>query len=329
VRVSVVIPLYNKAKYITRTLRSVAGQTFEDFETIIVDDGSSDGSGELAAEFPDRRFQVLHQANAGPGAARNRGIEEARGEVIAFLDADDEWMPEYLESGLKMLTEFGPEVAAVASGYVIQPENISSETLWRKRGLRTGVLRVTPGTSCHKLAHLAAFMAASTTIFRRGTIQRWGGFYVKNSCRYAEDQQLCLKILLNDAVALRLEPLVNRDFSASQFGRNFAGPRPVEPFLLDPEDVEQACPPELMPLLRRYYARCACKTATVLGAWGDTQSARSLVRQYVRVNNTNPAFLLMALFACTPAAHLFGRVILRSGIASMQRGKPFWRVGWD
>jgi len=326
VRVSVVIPLYNKANYITRSLRSVAGQTFADFETIIVDDGSTDGSGELAAEFPDRRFRVLRQANAGPGAARNRGIEEARGEAIAFLDADDEWMPEYLESGLKMLAEFGEEVAAVTAGYRIQPGDISSEPLWRKRGLSTGALRVTPDTSCHKLAHLSAFMAPSTTIFRRAAIQRWGGFYTKNFCRYGEDQQLCLKILLNDAVALRLEPLVNRDFSASQFGRNFAGARPVEPFLLDPDDVEKACPPELLPLLRRYYARCACKTATVLGVWGDTAAARSLVRQYVRVNNTHPAFLLMALFACTPAADLLGRVILRSGIASMQRGRPFWSV---
>src|SRR5271157_5460413 len=112
-RVSVVIPLYNKAGYITRTLQSVAGQTFEDFETIIVDDGSTDGSGDLAAEFQDGRFRVVRQANAGPGAARNRGIEEARGELIALLDADDVWMPEYLASSLAMFDESGPEVAAV------------------------------------------------------------------------------------------------------------------------------------------------------------------------------------------------------------------------
>jgi len=323
-RVSVVIPLYNKANYIARALRSVAGQTFGEFETIVVDDGSTDGSGELAAGFRDRRFRVLHQANAGPGAARNRGVAEARGEVIAFLDADDEWMPEYLESGLRMLAESGPEVAVVTSGYLIQPDNISSEPLWRKRGLRTGALRVTPHTSCHKLANLAAFMASSTSIFRRTAIERWGGFYAKNSCRYAEDQQLCLKILLNNAVALRMEPLVNRDFSASEFGRNFVGSRPVEPFLLDREDAENACPPELVPLLRRFYARCACKTATVLGLWGHTAAARSLVRQFVRVNNTNPAFLFMALFACTPVADLLGRVILRSCVSSMQRGKPLW-----
>lgn len=325
-RVSVVIPLYNKANYITRTLRSVAGQTFEDFETIIVDDGSTDGSGELAAGFPDRRFQVLHQANAGPGAARNRGIEEAHGEVIALLDADDAWMPEYLASSLERFDEPGPEVAAVTSGYIVQPEGISSESLWRKRGLKEGIQRITPDMPGRELAYMAAYMTQSTTVIRKTVCQRWGGYYCKNSCRYAEDTAFCLKVLLNEVVVFQPRVLAHLDFAASQLGRNFAGPRPVEPFLLDPEDVERTCPPELLPLLRRYYARCACRTATVLGAWGETAAARSLVRQYVRVNNTHPAFLLMALFACTPAAGMFGRVILRSSIASMQRGKPVWGV---
>jgi hypothetical protein len=326
VRVSVVIPLYNKAKYITRTLRSVAGQTFEDFETIIVDDGSTDGSGELAAEFPDRRFQVLRQANAGPGAARNRGIKEARGEVIALLDGDDFWMPEYLASVLKLFDESGPEVAAVASGYVVQPEGISSEGLWRKRRLKEGIQRITPSMSGQELAYMAAYMTQSTTVIRKTVCQHWGGYYCKNSCRYAEDTAFCLKVLLNEVVVFQRRPLAHLDFAASELGRNFAGPRPVEPFLLDPEDVKKACPPVLMPLLRRYYAHCACKTATVLGVWGETAAARSLVRQYVRVNNTRPVFLLMALFACTPVADLLGRVILRSSIASSQRGRPLWGV---
>jgi hypothetical protein len=323
-RVSVVIPLYNKTQYIARTLQSVASQTFEDFETIIVDDGSTDGSGELAAEFPDRRFRVVRQANAGPGAARNRGITEAGGEVIALLDADDVWMPEYLAGSLRLIDESGPEVAAVASGYVVQPEGISSEGLWRKRRLREGIQRITPDMPGRELAHMAAYMTQSTTVIRKTAFQRWEGYYCKNSCRYAEDTVFCLKLLLNEVVVFQPQPLAYLDFAASQLGRNFAGPRPVEPFLLDPEDVEKACPPELMPLLRRYYAHCACKTATVLGVWGDTRAARSLVRQFVRVNNTRPAFLLMALFACTPVAGLLGRLILRSSIASSQRGRPLW-----
>src|SRR6185312_7639068 len=91
--VSVVLPLYNKAPFITRALDSIAAQTYRNFEAIIVDDGSTDGSGDIAASYPDPRFRVIRQTNAGPGAARNRGVDEAKGEVLAFLDADDEWLP--------------------------------------------------------------------------------------------------------------------------------------------------------------------------------------------------------------------------------------------
>src|ERR1700736_6654005 len=88
-RVSVVVPLYQKAATVRRCLASIAAQTLSDFEAIIVDDGSTDGCGDAVAELADPRFRLLRQVNAGPGAARNRGIEEARAAYVAFLDADD------------------------------------------------------------------------------------------------------------------------------------------------------------------------------------------------------------------------------------------------
>ena len=136
-------------------------------------------------------------------------------------------------------------------------------------GFKEGIQRITPDMSGQELAYMAAYMTQSTTVIRKTAFQRWGGYYCKNSCRYAEDTAFCLKVLLNEAVVFQRRPLAHLDFAASQFGRNFAGPRPIEPFLLDPGDVQKVCPPELVPLLRRYYARCACKTATVLGA-GET-----------------------------------------------------------
>ena len=93
--ISVVIPLYNKEEQIADTLQSIFAQTFQDFEIVIVDDGSTDNSVEEVEKFDDSRIRLIHQTNAGVSAARNRGIEEARGELIAFLDADDEWKPEY------------------------------------------------------------------------------------------------------------------------------------------------------------------------------------------------------------------------------------------
>lgn len=94
--ISVVVPLYNKRYEIERSIQSVLGQSFQRFELIVVDDGSTDGSDTVAEQVDDRRFRLVRQANAGVSAARNRGIREASAGLIAFLDADDEWTSEFL-----------------------------------------------------------------------------------------------------------------------------------------------------------------------------------------------------------------------------------------
>lgn len=114
--ISVVIPLYNKEKQIAHTLRSVFAQTFQDFEVVIVDDGSTDGSVAEVEKFTDSRIRLIRQANAGVAAARNRGIEEAQGELIAFLDADDEWKPEYLATQYHLYQKY-PECSVYACNY--------------------------------------------------------------------------------------------------------------------------------------------------------------------------------------------------------------------
>ena len=115
--VSVVVPLYNKAAYVAQAVRSVQAQSFTDLELIVVDDGSTDDGARIARAAGDHRLRLIHQANAGAGAARNAGIAAARGRWVAFLDADDTWRPERLARQLGVL-ERHPDLAWAAGAFL-------------------------------------------------------------------------------------------------------------------------------------------------------------------------------------------------------------------
>ncbi len=103
---SVIIPLYNKELYIQNTLTSVLNQTFTDFEIIIVNDGSTDNSLEIVSRFKDERIIIINQQNSGASSTRNKAIQHAQTDYIAFLDADDFWFPNHLEELVKLIKAF-------------------------------------------------------------------------------------------------------------------------------------------------------------------------------------------------------------------------------
>ncbi len=117
---SVVIPLYNKQAEIARCLRSVQAQTLKNFEVVIIDDGSQDDGPAIAAEFcgSDERIRLYRQPNQGVAAARNKGVELARAERIAFLDADDELLPHHLALFARLAQKY-PEAGMLFSAYWI------------------------------------------------------------------------------------------------------------------------------------------------------------------------------------------------------------------
>lgn len=113
--VSVVIPAYNAEEYLSRTINSVLSQTLLPDEIIVVDDGSTDATSEVAKSYSDKIIYIK-QDNAGASAARNTGIKAAKSEWIAFLDADDEWLPEYLEKQIALLKR-NPELVWSTGNY--------------------------------------------------------------------------------------------------------------------------------------------------------------------------------------------------------------------
>jgi glycosyltransferase involved in cell wall biosynthesis len=108
-KVSVIIPVYGAEKYIAATMQSVLEQTYKSFELLIIDDGSPDKSIEVCQQFTDPRIKIIRQQNRGLAGARNTGIRHAQGDYLAFLDADDLWLPEKLEKHVEHL-EKSPSV---------------------------------------------------------------------------------------------------------------------------------------------------------------------------------------------------------------------------
>jgi len=214
--ISVVIPLYNKEKQIACTLQSVFEQTFQDFEIVIVDDGSTDNSVEEVEKFDDSRIRLIHQTNAGVSAARNRGIEEARGELIAFLDADDEWMPEYLATQYGLYQKY-PECNVYACNYEFRDsEGKVTSTIIRKLpfegedGILSNYFEV---ASC---SHPPLWTSA--VVIKKSAIQAIGGFPI--GIKSGEDLLTWARLAVSGTIAysrkslamfIRDEGLFNKD----------------------------------------------------------------------------------------------------------------------
>lgn len=120
--ISIVISLFNKSSYVERTIKSVLNQTYQDFELIIVDDGSTDDSVEKVLKITDPRINLIKQKNSGVSAARNKGIRTAKAELIAFLDADDEWDENFLQEVMNLKNKY-KDAEAFSLSYKMRTDN--------------------------------------------------------------------------------------------------------------------------------------------------------------------------------------------------------------
>lgn len=180
--VSVVIPNYNHAKYISDAIASVLNQTFRDFEIIVVDDGSTDDSREVVAQFGGR-VQYLYQRNAGLSAARNVGIQAARGEYIGVLDADDMYEPVFLESLIGELDSH-PDADGIYCGYQFVDEKNSLLPQIENRSI--------PSEKLYTALLDGNFLVPEAVLVRRNCYDR-SGLY-DGSLRASEDWDMWLRL---------------------------------------------------------------------------------------------------------------------------------------
>lgn len=304
--VSVVIPLYNKASYVQRALESVLAQSVSDLEIIVVDDGSSDDGLAVVERFRDARLRVIRQTNAGPGAARNRGLAEARSDYVAFLDADDQWMPDFLEDGVSTLDRH-PAAAAVSCGWYEQPRGPFADAWWQACQIDEGLIAVSPGMPAKSFAALIAYTNPSTMLLRTQSVRRWGGYY-EHGCRYGEDATLYTRMFLNEPFYFHRRLLVAMDVQASELCRNYRTVRPIEPFLLDQSLLLEACPSALQPLLAQFLKIRACKTASVLGFWGQWRQANDIARRFVTPRDWRTPLFAVAVLSSLPIIKPIGWV---------------------
>ena len=168
--VSVIIPSYNSARYIGETLDSVFGQTYRDFEVLVINDGSPDTEVLEAVLRPYfERIVYLKQQNRGPAAARNFGIQQARGEYVAFLDSDDCWSPEYLASQMRMFDETPAPDMVSADSELFGDSPHAGKSFWELYPPRG------PATLKNLLTRDCAIVT-SCTVARRSVLFRAGLF---------------------------------------------------------------------------------------------------------------------------------------------------------
>lgn len=187
--ISVVIPLYNKAHTIVNTLNTVFAQTYQDFEVIIVNDGSTDNGVEvIQRNFDDPRIKIIQQKNAGVSAARNRGVDESKGKYIAFLDGDDEWHPDYLSIINDTISKY-PQAGMICTGGLIGNKKDPNKIGYRIAKKYLG--QITP---INFFENPCVFAHTSGLIIRKDIFNKTHGFPIGMKCceDYACSQAVAL-----------------------------------------------------------------------------------------------------------------------------------------
>lgn len=196
---SVVIPVYNKRNEVRRAVESVLGQSFSEIAVLVVDDGSTDGSLEVLSEISDSRLKTVSVTNGGEGMARNLGVEMAEGDLVAFLDGDDEWLPDFCKEMINLIRRF-PQAGIYCSGVLVERAGGGRHRLPTSglpSGWRSGIVP--------DYFRTRNVITASSVVIRRHVFLKAGGF--RTGLPSGTDLDLWLRMAAYAEVAHLNEPL--------------------------------------------------------------------------------------------------------------------------
>lgn len=287
---SVVIPLYNKEHHIENTLRAVLNQTYGDYEVIVVDDGSTDNSLEVARKVKSDKIKIITQENAGVAVARNTGIYNAEGEYIAFLDADDEWKENYLETINSIVDKFQQsDIFVTAYAAVMGDGKVNYST------------QLTPEEGCLDsywltLAKGYDFVWTSATVIRKEALINAGCF--KPGEKIGQDLDMWARVARNNPkVAYSSKICVNYNRGAEANARTRIKIARAKAFIQDLEEElvnPERTPEEIDSIQQKYDKKMTVYIFTAILA-GDKKQAKEAMKSWKGAKNTRNRILRFGL----------------------------------
>lgn len=211
---SIIIPLYNKAKSIANTINSILSQTYQEYEIIVVDDGSTDNSADVVKTISDKRIRLIQKENGGVCSARNYGIRAAKYDYIALLDADDLWDTLYLEEQVKLINEF-PKAAMWGINFAEMTEGKLA------RYLPTGLSEKFRGYVEDYFiieGRISDLFCSSSVVIKKAVFDKIGFF--DERIKYAEDNDMWFRIIASYPVAFYDKYMVFYQFDAENRALN-------------------------------------------------------------------------------------------------------------
>ena len=289
-KISVVIPLYNKEAEIECALRSVVEQSLTVGEIIVVNDGSTDSSKEIVERFilahPEAGIHLINQKNSGVSTARNRGIEEAKGDYIALLDADDLWLPNYIAEVCRMM-EYYPDADAFSTAFdIVVGDSHTHAAVPTTEGY------ISPA----KEALLSRYpIIPSTATLRRSVILECGGF--PDGMRIGEDQWLWARMMQQGA-KFAFSPMVLVRYSLAASNRSATIYRSEE----SAHSIAELYDPKGDSTLNEYIARIGLGKAITQSVRGGTEDAKEAIRAFGYTKLSKRQLLRLKLLNALPAS---------------------------